>query len=90
MKDLNRTSTHFSQVADQLKLGQSLEPEHFECVTVFFSDVVQFAALSSRLRPLQVVNLMNELYTTLDAIINEHDVYKVESIGKFIPYLLTV
>uniref|UniRef100_A0A914HMJ9 Guanylate cyclase n=1 Tax=Globodera rostochiensis TaxID=31243 RepID=A0A914HMJ9_GLORO len=44
-------------------------------------DIVQFAALSSQMRPLQVVNLMNELYTTLDAIIDEHDAYKVESIG---------
>uniref|UniRef100_A0A183BV08 guanylate cyclase n=1 Tax=Globodera pallida TaxID=36090 RepID=A0A183BV08_GLOPA len=71
------------QVADRLKLGQSVEPEHFEAVTVFFSDIVQFAALSSQMRPLQVVNLMNELYTTLDAIIDEHDAYKVESIGEF-------
>ncbi|KAL3095079.1 hypothetical protein niasHT_022788 [Heterodera trifolii] len=69
------------QVANSLKLGQSVEPEHFECVTVFFSDIVQFAALSHQMRPLQVVNLMNELYTTFDALIDEHDVYKVESIG---------
>nr|AAG23825.1 guanylyl cyclase [Heterodera glycines] len=69
------------QVANSLKLGQSVEPEQFECVTVFFSDIVQFAALSNQMRPLHVVNLMNELYTTFDAIVDEHDVYKVESIG---------
>ncbi|KAL3074479.1 hypothetical protein niasHS_015309 [Heterodera schachtii] len=69
------------QVADRLKLGQSVEPEHFECVTVFFSDIVKFAELSNQMRPLQVVNLMNELYTIFDAIIDEHDMYKVESIG---------
>ncbi|KAL3094216.1 hypothetical protein niasHT_023649 [Heterodera trifolii] len=69
------------QIADRLKIGQTVEPEQFDTVTVFFSDIVQFAALSNQMRPLQVVNLMNELYTTLDAIIGEHDVYKVESIG---------
>ncbi|KAL3101480.1 hypothetical protein niasHT_020799 [Heterodera trifolii] len=69
------------QIADRLKIGQTVEPEEFDTVTVFFSDIVQFAALSNQMRPLQVVNLMNELYTTLDAIIGEHDVYKVESIG---------
>jgi guanylate cyclase, other len=69
------------QIADRLKIGQSVEPEHYDCVTVFFSDVVAFAALSNRMRPLQVVMLMNDLYTVFDSIINEHDVYKVESIG---------
>ena len=68
-------------MADRLKLGQSVEPEQYESVTVFFSDVVSFTLLSSRLKPLQVVNLMNELYTTFDGIIGEHDVYKVETIG---------
>ncbi|KAL3107906.1 hypothetical protein niasHT_019118 [Heterodera trifolii] len=60
-----------SQVAN-MKLGQSVEPEQFECVTVFFSDIVQFAALSNQMRPLHLVNLMNELYTTFDAIVDEH------------------
>ncbi|KAI1717677.1 adenylate and guanylate cyclase catalytic domain-containing protein [Ditylenchus destructor] len=69
------------QVAEKLKLGQSVEPETFECVTVFFSDVVSFTTLANRCTPLQVVNLLNTLYSQLDNIIAEHDVYKVETIG---------
>ncbi|KAI6227488.1 Guanylate cyclase [Aphelenchoides fujianensis] len=69
------------QVAEKLKLGQSVEPESFDCVTIFFSDVVSFTTIASKCTPLQVISLLNDFYTTLDSIIAEYDVYKVETIG---------
>uniref|UniRef100_A0AAF5HZK7 Guanylate cyclase n=1 Tax=Strongyloides stercoralis TaxID=6248 RepID=A0AAF5HZK7_STRER len=68
-------------VAEKLKLGKSVEPENFDSVTVFFADVVKFTILSSKCSPLQVINLVNELYTMFDNIIESLDVYKVETIG---------
>lgn len=35
----------FRKVADILKQGLSVEPERFDCVTIFFSDIVGFADL---------------------------------------------
>ncbi|CAL2029805.1 unnamed protein product [Caenorhabditis brenneri] len=68
-------------VAEKLKSGIAIEPETFELVTIFFSDVVQFTNLAGKCTPLQVVQLLNDLYTIFDSIIEQHDVYKVETIG---------
>uniref|UniRef100_A0A0K0DDP1 Guanylate cyclase domain-containing protein n=1 Tax=Angiostrongylus cantonensis TaxID=6313 RepID=A0A0K0DDP1_ANGCA len=69
------------QIAEKLKLGQSIEPEMYERATVFFSDIVSFAAIAERGSPMNVIDLLNNLYALFDNIIERHDVYKVETIG---------
>lgn len=87
LNDFTHIKLSCRSVAEALKVGGTVEPEHFDNVTLYFSDVVGFTTISANSEPIEVVDLLNDLYTVFDAIIGNHDVYKVLCFNLYIFYI---
>ena len=68
-------------VFEQLKRDKQVEPEAFEQVTMFFSDIEGFTNISAHSSPMDIVSLLNRLYTLFDGEIVKYDAYKMATIG---------
>ena len=53
-------------IAKALREGRKVEPESRDCVTIVFSDIVNFTTISSELSPLKVSEMLDRLYHKID------------------------
>lgn len=68
-------------IAQTLKSDQSAIAEHFDEVTILFADIVGFTALSAQLSPIELVKLLNEIFSQFDKLVDEFALEKIKTIG---------
>lgn len=68
-------------VAERLKKNSKVESEFFKTSTVMFTSIVNFVQMSIEYSPMELLDLLNVLYSSIDDKINKYDVYKVETIN---------
>nr|CAG4717821.1 unnamed protein product [Naegleria fowleri] len=68
-------------VANQLKSGASLIAEKFPDVTCFFSDMVGFTSISSKMSPSELVQMLNIIVIGFDDLTDKYRLEKVKTIG---------
>jgi class 3 adenylate cyclase len=68
-------------IAERMKAGETRIAEHFSAVTVLFADVVEFTKLSARVNAQELVELLDSLFSALDALADRHGLEKIKTIG---------
>jgi len=69
------------KVVNDLKVNGYTEPESFDEVTVYFSDLVGFTDASSRLEPAVLIEELNRIFTAFDDIMTKHHCERIKTIG---------
>jgi ligand-binding sensor domain-containing protein/class 3 adenylate cyclase len=69
------------KVVDDLKKFGKTDPETFENVTVYFSDICTFTDISANLDPHDTINELNDLFTAFDDIMIKHRCERIKTIG---------
>uniref|UniRef100_A0A7S3R6K8 Guanylate cyclase domain-containing protein n=1 Tax=Dunaliella tertiolecta TaxID=3047 RepID=A0A7S3R6K8_DUNTE len=70
-----------AKVAEALKNGQFPDPEPYPCVSLFFSDIVGYTDICSKLATQHVMDMLHRLYSRFDDLATERGLFKVETIG---------
>jgi class 3 adenylate cyclase len=68
-------------ISERLKTGEESIADYFKDVSIFFSDIKGFTALSNRVSAEELVQGLNEIVTAMDRLAKQHGLEKVKIIG---------
>jgi adenylate cyclase len=69
------------EIAARLKSGERIIADHHPSVSILFADLVGFTPLTNQLSPTAMVELLNDIYSHFDSLIEKHGVEKIRTIG---------
>jgi len=69
------------KIVEDFRNNRPLLPEFFQEATIFFSDIEGFTKICAAVNPIEVVNMLNKLYSAMDLVASKFPTYKIETIG---------
>lgn len=67
----------------QARVGSSDIISHAEpSVSILFCDIMDFMELMTHMPPIELVSMLNLIYSAFDVCSERHDVQKMETVGK--------
>ena len=69
------------EIAAILKNESRTIADHYDEASVLFADMVGFTPLSAQLPPVEMVELLNEVFSYFDSLVDKYNVEKIRTIG---------
>lgn len=68
-------------VIAKLKQNSGLIVEEHKEVSILFADIVGYTTMAASVPPMELINMLNEMFTAFDELCDFHGCYKVQTIG---------
>jgi class 3 adenylate cyclase len=68
-------------IAERMKQGEMTIADSFVEATVLFADIVDFTKLSVCIPPVELVSLLNQIFSAFDRLAEKHGLEKIKTIG---------
>lgn len=69
------------EIAAILKNENRVIADHYDGASILFADMVNFTPLTIELPPVEMVELLNEIFTHFDSLVDKHDLEKIKTVG---------
>jgi adenylate cyclase len=69
------------EVSEILKKEQRTIATHHPSASILFADVVDFTPMAAAMTPIDLVNLLNEVFHCFDSLVDRYGVEKIKTIG---------
>ena len=70
-----------TQIISRLNGGETVIADRFEDVTILFADLVGFTPAAARIPPARLVQYLNRIFSSFDALANQLGIEKIKTIG---------
>ena len=69
------------EISEALKVAPSTIADEYTAASILFADVVEFTPMAAAMTPLQLVDLLNEVFQCFDGLVEKYDLEKIKTIG---------
>ena len=69
------------EISEALKAAPRTIADEYTAASILFADVVEFTPMAATMTPLQLVDLLNEVFQCFDGLVEKYDLEKIKTIG---------